>query len=75
MAKAIREGKVTLSGGALAGMTDASGGASGAIVIDITDHEIVDLALSGQAYSLDGKYNFKNKSTLLTPDLIPMKQV
>lgn len=56
---------VTIHGSAIAGVIDGLGGDSGAIRIDITDHEIMDMAISGQAYSLDGRFNFKNRSPLL----------
>lgn len=52
---------VTVSEGALAGLRDALGGDSGALRIELGQHEIMDMALSGQAYSLDGRYNFQMK--------------
>ena len=54
--------RVAISGGALAGLADAIGKGSGATVIRITSHELMDMALSGQAYSLDGRYNFKDET-------------
>lgn len=54
-----------ISNGALGGFVDALGGDSRAERISITDHEILDMAVSGQAYSLDGRYNFLHNSPLL----------
>lgn len=56
--EAAAKGVVVLPS-ALAGLTDALSGESGAIRIELGAHEIMDLALSGQAYSRDGRYNFR----------------
>jgi hypothetical protein len=62
----MRRKKTTLrvSKAALAGLTDALGGKSGAIRISLGNHEIGDLVASGQAYSLDGQYNFVDNCTI-----------
>lgn len=50
---------------AAAGLREIMTGDPGVSVIELTDHEIVDLALSGVAFTVDGRYKLVDRDGLL----------
>jgi hypothetical protein len=56
---------VTVHASAAAGMTEAMGGKSGATVVHLTWHEVGDIEASGQAFTLDGRFNIRDDGGLL----------
>jgi len=64
---AINKGNVELAPSAIAGLREIATGAPGVPVIKLTEHEVVDLVLSGSAFTLDGQYKLVDEDGELRP--------